>query len=108
MKKLILMSSIALVALSACSSGGMSNSTLAKDIQANTHFTDVEVTKVTQQYQDSYRSPDDAGTTYVVEATVKSKDGTTSSLPLQVFVAKSDGWVSVEQKDKFGEWVVVK
>ena len=80
---------------SACSSG-TSQPDLTKEIQANSNYKNVKVIKTIQQYQDSYRSPNDSGTTYVVEAQVESVDGSQSTKTLKVFIAESDGWVNVQ------------
>lgn len=80
--------------MTACSSGP-SDADVASKIKEQGRFSEVAVTKRLQTYEDSYRSPSDSGTSYIVEARVKSADGRETTKTFKIFVAKSDGWVAV-------------
>lgn len=76
-----------------------SNSDLAAKIKAeHPEFVEVVVTEISQEYDDSYRSPSDAGKTYEVRARVTANDQKTQDRSFQVFIAKSDGWVAVREQ----------
>jgi hypothetical protein len=47
-----------------------------------------------QVFPDSYRSPNDAGTSSVVRVRVTFSNGKTEERNVKVFVAKSDGWTA--------------
>ncbi|MDP1572979.1 MAG: hypothetical protein Q8M09_12265 [Pseudomonadota bacterium] len=84
------------VLLTACSSGP-SDGDIGNKIKETNHYSEVSITKRLQTYEDSFRSPNDSGTTYVVEAVIKSDGGKEATKKFEVFVAKSDGWMAVKQ-----------
>lgn len=51
--------------------------------------------KITEQFPDSNRSPEDVGNTYKVTATVLLKDNTTKEVRYKVFIADKDGWSKI-------------
>jgi len=85
-----------LAACSAKNSGEPSNHAMAALITKTFHLQDATVEKTLQSYPDSYRSPGDTGTTYVVQARITDGHGVVSDKSFNVFVAKADGWEKVE------------
>ena len=86
------------VILSACqASGNVSKEKLSQVIEDHTDYSEVTVKTIEQKYDDSFRSPSDAGTTYVVVASVKSSD---DSKKFKIFISKQDGWANVKEENK--------
>jgi hypothetical protein len=53
------------------------------------------ILNVDNKFKDSFRSPNDSGTTYIVTANITDKANRTTIRRLRIFVADSDGWTSV-------------
>ena len=77
---------------------GDNTSAIADAIREKGGYTSAEVLAIEQSYDDSHRSPDDKGTTYVVKAKVSKSGGPTEETSFKVFIAKKDGYASVSRR----------
>jgi hypothetical protein len=89
---------VLLIMLAGCR-GGLSDRDLAEKIRSrDRQLSAVEITARTQTYDDSHRSPNDIGKSYVVRARVTTSNGKVEEREYKVFVANSDGFVSVQRR----------
>ncbi len=100
LRTLVVLASL-VVSLLAVACGG-AEADIAKAIREAGGYESVEVLKIEQSYDNSWRSPDDKGTTYVVRAKVRTKDGQSREWHFQVFIAKQDGWSRVGRSGNIG------
>jgi hypothetical protein len=56
----------------------------------------IKVLRVAQKYPDSFRSPEDIGTTYVLETEVTYADGSLHNQKIRAGFSKADGWRGFE------------
>lgn len=86
------------VSVAGCNSGPSDRELAEKIKSKESILTSVQITERMQSYVDSFRSPGDAGNTYVVRARVTSSRGITEDRVYKIFIAKSDGWVNVSRQ----------
>lgn len=92
---------LALGAVGCSSKKALSDDELAKKIMSKeTALKAVKITQRIQERPDNFRSPKDVGMTYVVRTKVTTDGGTDEVRVYDLFIAHSDGWVSVIKNDQ--------
>jgi hypothetical protein len=99
-----------MLSLTACGANVTDKMLAAKIQQAyagsQPSFTSVAIVKRVQTSQDSCRSPEDKGTTYVLRSHLVFSDGTAETRELRLFVADRDGWATIvrSRDEAVGPW----
>jgi hypothetical protein len=95
---------VAVALLGECSNGKVNDSALASKIEeyysrVGPTGKSVEVIEHLQSFPNSWRSPNDAGMTYIVNARVAFWNNHTEVRKLEIFIANSDSWTHVEARE---------
>lgn len=76
-----------------------------KILENNNNIEKINSLTINEKYKDSFRGPQDYGTTYIVSFNYTLKNNTTKNDKYQVFIADKDGWSDIRNANMWGvEW----